>query len=184
MVARVLGYHGCMIEKKSVVALVLALMSVSPSLAADIYLVRHAEKRVDGSQDPDLTQEGAQRAANLAVLLKSAGIERVFSTDYTRTRKTAEPTARNAGVNIETYDPGALTAFARDLLALESNSLVVGHSNTTSKLVDLMGGDGGSPIDEEWEYDRVYLVQTMAGRVTHTVLLHLPPSQVPVDSTH
>ena len=163
--------------------LILASGLALPLRGADIYLVRHAEKVGDGSKDPALTPEGAQRATHLAVLLKSAGIARVFSTDYRRTRSTAQPTADIAGVGIEVYDPDALEVVARDLLTLDSNALVVGHSNTTPELVELMGGEGGPPIVEEWEYDRVYLVQTERGQVTHTILFHLPPSKVPADSS-
>ena len=163
--------------------LILAIFTTIPAQAAEIYLVRHAEKETNGSTDPPLTAVGAQRAVDLAVLLKSAEIGRVFSTDYTRTRSTAAPTAELAGLEIEIYDPGALSAFAEELLKLDTHTLVVGHSNTTSNLVDLMGGDGGSPIVEEWEYDRVYLVQTETGHVTRTILLHLPPSEGPVDSS-
>ena len=54
--------------------------------------------------------------------------------------------------------------------------MVVGHSNTTPELVELMGGEGGEPIVESWEYDRLYLVQTENGKVTRTILLHLPPT--------
>jgi probable phosphoglycerate mutase len=160
----------------------IALLSCWPLGAADIYLVRHAEKETDGSKDPALTVVGSQRAAHLAVLLKSADIQRIFSTDFIRTRKTAAPTAEVVGADIEIYDPQALEAFAKQLLELETNALVVGHSNTTPELVELMGGDGGTPIVEEWEYDRVYLVQTAGGRVARTILLHLPPSGVPADT--
>lgn len=160
----------------------IALLISSPLGAADIYLVRHAEKELAGSTDPRLTDEGAQRAVDLAVLLKSAGIERIFSTDFIRTRKTAAPTAEMVGARVEIYDPKNLEAVAGQLLKLEENAIVVGHSDTTSELVDLMGGNGGPPIVEEWEYDRVYLVQTEGGRVTRTILFHLPPSEVPPDS--
>jgi probable phosphoglycerate mutase len=160
----------------------IALLSSWPLGAADIYLVRHAEKETDGSKDPALTLVGSQRAADLAVLLKSADIQRIFSTDFTRTRETAAPTAAMIGADIEIYDPKALEPFAGQLLELEINALVVGHSNTTPELVELMGGDGGTPIAEEWEYDRIYLVQTAGGRVIRTILLHLPPSKVPADS--
>lgn len=162
--------------------LILAIFITVPAQTADIFLVRHAEKELDGSKDPVLTPEGAQRADNLAILLKSADIQRIFSTDYERTRKTAAPTAEMAGHEIEIYDPEALGVIASRLLGLDNNALVVGHSDTTPELVELMGGEGGAPIVEEWEYDRVYLVQTEAGRVTRTILLHLPPSEVPADS--
>ena len=162
--------------------LLIAVLISWPLGAADIYLVRHAEKELDGSKDPALTELGSKRATDLAVLLKSANIERILSSDFVRTRETAAPTAEMAGLEIETYDPKALEPLAKQLLQLEGNVLVVGHSNTTPELVDLMGGEGGTPIVEEWEYDRVYLVQTEAGRVARTILLHLPPSQVPADS--
>lgn len=171
-----------MLKKALPSILSLALLISWPLGAADIYLVRHAEKDADGSKDPALTAAGAERAANLAVLVKSVGIERIFSSDFTRTRNTAAPTAEMVGASIEIYDPKALEPFAKQLLELETNALVVGHSNTTPELVELMGGEGGSPIVEEWEYDRVYLVQTAGGRVLRTILLHLPPSGVPADS--
>ena len=65
------------------------------------------------------------------------------------------------------------------LLALEENALVVGHSNTTPELVDLLGGEGGPPIVEEWEYDRLYLLRVANGKVMRTVLLHVPPASKP-----
>lgn len=161
------------------IALSLVLLTVLPVDAADIYLVRHAEKVEDGSRDPALTAVGHQRAENLAVVLRSAGIETVYSSDYARTRDTAKPLAEMLGLEIEIYDPKALELLAPDLLKLEGNALVVGHSNTTPELAELMGGNGGTPIVEGWEYDRLYLVQTENGKVTRTILLHLPPATTP-----
>ena len=158
-----------------VASLGLALCAPAPLPAADIYLVRHAEKTRDGSPDPALTELGRERARNLATVLRSAGIERIFSSDYERTRATAAPLAKELDLEIEIYDPGALEPFAKQLLELQQNTLVVGHSNTTPELAELMDGDGGTPIVEEWEYDRLYLLQTENGRVTRTILLHVPP---------
>ncbi len=164
-----------MTTKITPVLLGLALLATHPALAADIYLVRHAEKELDGSQDPDLTEVGTHRAANLSVMLKSAEIKRIFSSDYQRTRNTAVPVAKAEGVEIELYDPNALEALAGQLLRLKENALVVGHSDTTTDLVTRLGGDAGPAIVEEWEYDRLYLLQTENGKVTRTILLHLPP---------
>jgi broad specificity phosphatase PhoE len=156
-------------------ALGLATLLALPALAADIYLVRHAEKQIDAPEDPNLTETGRLRAANLAVMLKSAGIDRVLTTEFKRTRETAAPVAEVAGVEMEIYDPTGLDALAARLLESKDNALVVGHSNTTPELVDLLGGEGGPPIVEAWEYDRLYLLQTNNGKVTRTILLHLPP---------
>lgn len=126
-----------------------------------IYLVRHAEKVVgpgDHERDPPLTDTGLARAQYLAYVLKAAGIEKIYTTDYRRTRQTAEPLAQKLRQQPEVYDPRRLRAFARQLKKSKSHSLVVGHSNTTPQLVELLGGAGGQPIDEATEYDRLYIV--------------------------
>ena len=168
-----------MTTKMFAVAAAFVLLSTLPIGAADIYLVRHAEKVKDESKDPALTKTGRQRAANLAVILENAGIEAIYSSDYKRTRDTAAPLAENLDLDIKIYDPKSLAPLADELLEMEDSALVVGHSNTTPELVDLMGGDGGSPIADEWEYDRLYLLQTEIGRVVHTILLHVPPDTAP-----
>jgi broad specificity phosphatase PhoE len=38
----------------------------------------------DGSKDPAHTEIGTHRARNLADVLRNAGIERIYSTDYRR----------------------------------------------------------------------------------------------------
>lgn len=162
------------------VFLSLEFLSPFPTLAADLYLVRHAEKVTDGSKDPELTVLGQERAENLAAVLRSTGIQKIFSSDFKRTRDTAAPLAEALGLSIQIYDPGALRPLADQLLKLEDNALVVGHSNTTAELVDLLGGEGGAPIAEAWEYDRLYLVQTEGGRVSRTIRLHLPPATRPL----
>jgi len=167
--------------KTKIVSLILAFSALTtiPALAADIYLVRHAEKELDGSKDPDLTETGRKRAENLAAMLRSADIKRIFCTDYLRTRKTAVPMNEIVGTEMELYDPKALEVLAQQLLELEENALVVGHSNTTTDLVTHLGGKAGPPIVEAWEYDRLYLLQTQNGQVTRTILLHLPPATEP-----
>src|SRR5688572_15149743 len=57
-----------------------------------VILVRHAEK-VDTSSNPDLSPEGYARAKSLAALLRDVTIAAIYTTPYTRTRKTAEPIA-------------------------------------------------------------------------------------------
>ena len=154
-------------------ALALMLMLAMPAQAVDIYLVRHAEKHTDGDPDPGLTRAGLERAKHLADLLASAGIKRVFSSNYRRTRLTAAPLALANDIDVEFYDPRDLAGFAESLRSLEDNALVVGHSNTTPQLANVLGGDPGPEMDETI-YDRVYLVQLTTDGV-HTILLHLPP---------
>ena len=59
------------------------------------YVVRHAEKAAEPRQDPPLTQIGTQRAENLKQLMRSKKIEKVFSTNYLRTKNTDKPAGRS-----------------------------------------------------------------------------------------
>jgi len=144
--------------------------SAQPSEEVVVYLVRHAERAEDGTDDPPISEEGRARAQLLAEMLRDAGVTHVHSTDYERTRSTARPLAADAGLDVTFYDPRDLTAFAEALLAAPGRHLVVGHSNTTPGLVEALGGDPGDPIEES-EYDRLYIVTARAGVPASTVLL-------------
>jgi probable phosphoglycerate mutase len=134
-----------------------------------VFLVRHAEK-VDASENSNLSTAGIARAAALATTLHDAGIEHVHSTDFIRTKKTASPIANERGVTISLYDAGDLPAFVEQLKSKGGRHLVVGHSNTTPKLVELLGGEPGSRIQEK-EYDRLYIVTIDKDGVASTVLI-------------
>jgi broad specificity phosphatase PhoE len=123
-----------------------------------IYIVRHAEKQLEG-QDPELAYVGEVRAKKLAQILEKEAIKRVLSTDYTRTRTTAQPTAAAAGLTVETYDPKNQEALVADLRASEGNVLVVGHSNTVSQLANAFIDEGEKFADlTDLEYDFIYVV--------------------------
>lgn len=152
----------------------------SPPSSLVVFLVRHAEKASDGS-DPGLTPEGLRRAEQLAEVLRGAGIDRVHSTDYRRTRMTAEPTARLLEREVELYDPRALPTLVVRLHEAGGRHLVVGHSNTTPALVSLLGGEPGEPIDEEREYDRLYVVRVGEEAPVETILLRYGAHPGPAD---
>ena len=122
-----------------------------------VFLVRHAEK-VDSSDDPELSPTGHERAGILAGLLCSAEIEYVHTSDYIRTRETAAPTAAQHGLEPALYDPRDLPVLVGKLRETGGRHLVVGHNTTTPALVELLGGGIESEIDEEGEYNRLYIV--------------------------
>ena len=134
-----------------------------------VFLVRHAEKTTE-KNDPGLTQAGKARALALANRLGGEGITHIHSSDYIRTRDTAEPLAVKLGLELQIYNPGDLPALATKLKAAPGRHLVVGHSNTTPPLVELLGGDGGTPIVEATEYDRLYVVTTSKGEPVKSYL--------------
>lgn len=124
-----------------------------------IYIVRHAEKQLVGN-DPELAYVGGVRAQKLAQILEDQEIRHIFSTDYKRTRLTAVPTANDAGLEIQTYDPKNHDQLVKQLRSLEGNILVVGHSNTVSQLANYFVG-GSEKFDDltDLEYDFIYIVK-------------------------
>lgn len=142
-----------------------------------VFLVRHAEKQLD-MQDPDLTEAGRQRAEVLAQTLRSVPLDRVYSTDTHRTRQTAAPVAEARSLEVEIYDKDALDSLARKLRGTPGQYLVVGHSNTTPDLVRHLGGDPGAAIDEDSEFDRLYvLLLHPDGSVVTLLLRYGQPGQ-------
>ncbi len=150
--------------------LVLVLALAAPALAQQappivVYLVRHAERAEDGTDDPPISVAGEQRAHLLADMLSSAALSHIHTTDFRRTRATAAPIALTTGLEPAVYDDEALPALADRLRATPGRHLVVGHSNTTPALVAALGGDPGSPIEQD-EYDRLYMLTLTESAVT------------------
>jgi len=139
--------------------LLLTVLILQNNITAEeqhIYLSRHAEKII-GIKDPDLTEKGKSRALWLGFYLNNKSIDVIYSTDYKRTRQTAEPLASILKTDLVLYDPGKQQNFAAQVLADGRNSFISGHSNTIPELVKLLGGDPGTPIADK-QYDRLYLL--------------------------
>lgn len=149
-------------------ALALVSCAASPEVARasgdgtyTIYLVRHAEKQA--GDDPSLTDAGLERAQMLSEILSDEGVEKIWSSDYRRTRETAAPLAARLGLDLEIYDASDLASLADRLTAEGLTALVVGHSNTTPQLAELLDAAPGEPIVEANEYDRLYVIQRKDG---------------------
>lgn len=136
-------------------------------------LLRHAEK--DTSQtgsammqaDPPLTQAGRIRAENLVKVLKDYRPDRIYSTNYTRTKATVTPLANKLHQSIELYDPKLLKEFSEQLLTLKGKTIVVaGHSNTTPALVNLLIHENRYPSLDESVYNQLWVVTIQDGKST------------------
>jgi broad specificity phosphatase PhoE len=141
-------------------SLILVLSACSsPNKPKTIYIVRHAEKQLEGN-DPDLLYAGGVRAVKLSQILENQEIKHIFSTDYKRTRATVEPIATAAGVQIQSYDPKNHDSLVEQLRKLEGNVLVVGHSNTVSQLANYFVDDSEKFADlTDLEYDFIFVVK-------------------------
>ena len=137
-----------------------------------IICVRHAEKRAD-SDDPGLTPLGTERANDLSALLDNIYIDAIYSSDYNRTLQTAEPLSASMQLSVQLYDPSDLKAFSNQLMDnhLGDNVVVVGHSNTTPKLVNLICvKDFYEDISHD-EYDQLFLITIdKNGKTNHQVM--------------
>jgi len=160
----------------AVLAIIIMAMTIIPLTsqadedAAVVYLVRHAEKS-DAGRDPQLSAAGRQRALLLASMLRDAGITRIYSTDFIRTRDTAAPLANLLNAEIGIYNWEEMDELTSSLSQAGARSLVVGHSNTTPELVELLGGESGGEIDEASEYDRLYILTIRNPGDAETILI-------------
>ena len=160
-------------RRRSLFSLIFCLAWATPVVAQRapivVYVVRHAERAEDGTNDPPISADGERRARLLAAMLRDSGITHIYTTDYLRTRATAAPIARDAGLVPYVYDPGEPAALAGRLRATPGRHLVVGHSNSVPDLVVALGGDPHGEIAQD-EYDRLYVL-TLASDAVTTVLL-------------
>lgn len=141
-----------------------------------IYLVRHAEKVTVNpkEKDPLLTEQGQQRALDLAKKLKKQKINSIFSTNYQRTKLTAKPLAEAKSIDIKIYEPKDLKAFANQLLTENEGNkiLVVGHSNTVLETIEALGGKRPIPEITDQEYDYLFTVQVKKGGEVKVAVEH------------
>jgi len=107
------------------------------------YLIRHAEKdRTDlTNKNPSLTAQGLERANKWAVFFKDKKIDAIYSTNYKRTRQTAIPIAKEQNLEIISYTPKLLITEKFIANNKGKNIVIVGHSNTTPKLVNTLLGE-------------------------------------------
>ena len=158
-------------------ALTLVLLLLLPAVAVaqqTVIVVRHAE-RADGGAgantmtdkpaDPPLSAAGEARAAKLAAMLKDAGVNAIFTTEFKRTQDTAKPLATKLGLKAEVVpanDTAALVAKIRKDHAKDV-VVIVGHSNTVPDIVKAFTGKVVTMADGE--YDAMFVLTPLAGTI-------------------
>jgi len=139
-----------------------------------VFLIRHAEKEDEPRENPPLKKEGVARSQELARLLAGAGIKAIYTSQFTRTRQTAEPLAAKLGLTATTISLKSNPSNPR-LIAEEStaevvnkilqgageNVLVIGHSNSIPDVIKMLGGDVVPTIDER-KFDDLFVVTVYA----------------------
>ena len=169
---------------KHICIIILTLLFSAPTYAQEenieatpetttYYFIRHAEKdRSDASnKNPNLKIEGVFRAAKWSYVLEHVKFDAVYSTDYNRTKQTAQPTAEKNNVEITSYNPSELNSenFAKNTKG--KTVFVVGHSNTTPAFVNLViGKDKYEDIDDN-NNANLYIVTIFKDTISDTLLL-------------
>jgi len=139
-----------------------------------VYLVRHAEKEDEPRQDPPLRKEGVARSQELARLLSAAGIKAIYTSQFARTKNTAEPLATKLGLTVTAISLKSNPTNPR-LIAEESTAevvnkileragesvLIIGHSNSVPDVIKMLGGDAVPTIDEK-KFDDLFIVTVYA----------------------
>ena len=146
-----------------------------------VTLVRHAEILLPArDRDPDLLPAGADRAAVLGDLVKDQHVDAVFSTEYLRTKRTAEIAAARAGATpriIGATHQGDLVAEIKENYVGKS-VLIVGHSNTVPAIIEALGGPSLPNINEA-EFDNIFQVKITSDHVEMVQGKYGSPSVIP-----
>lgn len=136
------------------------------------YFLRHAEKQRQNpnEKNPHLTFKGYKRADNWAKVLKYIPLNAVYSTDYTRTKETAKPTADSKNLPILIYNPRNMYSESFQFNTKGKNVLVVGHSNTTPAFVNKVLGINKYKSMDDNNNSSLYVVTVIDGKATCSVL--------------
>jgi len=147
-------------------------LSFAQNKTTTIYFIRHAEK-VDSSKNPDLSTFGLERAAHWNEIFSDIPFDAIYSTDFTRTKQTAAPTATNKKIDITLYDAKSIDFQKFKTDNLGKTVLVVGHSNTIPDFVNkLINQDVYSNIDDK-TFGNLYIVTLNGDIINHLLLKSL-----------
>ena len=139
-----------------------------------VFLIRHAEREEEPKQDPPLSKEGIARSQALAQLLSNAGIKAILTSQYNRTKQTAEPLATKLGLTITPFtlkvNPSNPRQVSEESTAAVTNKileyagqsvLVIGHGNSIPDVIKMLGGDVVPTMDEQ-KFDDLFIVTVYA----------------------
>lgn len=138
------------------------------------YFIRHAEKlRVDKTdRNPNLNLKGFKRAEAWKEVFSNISFDAIYSTDYTRTKLTAKPTADSKKLPILIYNPRDMYSKAFQNQTKGKTILVVGHSNTTNVFANkVIGFDKYQEIKDD-NNSNLYIV-TLTDKKASSVLLKI-----------
>ena len=162
--------------KKNILVICFFLISIisHSQEVTTYYFIRHAEKlRVDKTdRNPNLNSKGLKRAESWKEIFSNISFDAIYSTDYTRTRLTAKPTADSKKLPILIYNPRDMYSKTFQNQTKGKTILVVGHSNTTNVFANkVLGFDKYEEIKDN-NNSNLYIV-TLTDKKASSVLLKI-----------
>lgn len=150
----------------------------APFKVTTVVLVRHAEKQAtppsNPLEGPPLTNEGKVRAKNLARMLGKAGVKAIITSQYLRTKETAQPLADAIGIapvavkldpdpaNSNRISEQSIKKIVEQIQQRAGETvLVVGHTNSLPQLIGKLGGPSIPNIPES-EFDNLFILTIYA----------------------
>lgn len=124
-----------------------------------VILIRHAEKSSTPTDNPSLNGQGRARSKELIHVLGEVGIQAIYTTQYARTRETAEPLSKHLSLPILQIDANRSRQLVDEVLAKHRGGtvLIIGHSNTLPEIIQAFGGGSIREIGNN-EYDNLFVL--------------------------
>ena len=111
-----------------------------------------------------LTHPDSDHMTGLIDVLEKYKVDEIYSTDYTRTKETIAPFANKINKPIQLYDPKTISAFTEQLRNENKTIVVIGHSNTTPALVNLLVKENKFKTLDDNEYGTYWIVKIKDGK--------------------
>lgn len=139
------------------------------------YFIRHAEKDTSdpANKDPELAEEGKKRAEKWAEIFKAVTFDMIYSSDYKRTRSTAQTIADSQKKDVSIYDAGKLNDESFQTNTKGKTVLVVGHSNTNPEFINYILGEKRYDDIPETESGSLFIVTVNPDGSRHSQVLYI-----------
>ena len=120
---------------------------------------------------PSSPQKVGKRAQQWAETFRDIDFDAIYSSDFKRTKETAQPTAKRKGLDIKIYDPHKPYTEEFQKKTKGKTVLLVGHSNTNPDFANKVIGEQKYANIADDENGSLFIVQVLPdGSTTSQVL--------------
>ncbi len=139
-----------------------------------VFVIRHAEQELSAA-NPSLTNEGQERAAEVASMLRDAEIDVVFASSTLRTQQTGNIIATSLGVSSHEFPKYSYAEMIEKVRTSHADEtvLIVGNSGTIPAILKLLGVIEPVTVSKS-DYDNLFLVVPNGNGSSELVRLRMP----------